>query len=158
MAGMGLAGCGDEQGPYPGPRPGTAFVAPEVTTLDGVPYKWPVGQPLLVNFWATWCRPCRAEMPAIDALYRQSRARGLAVLAVSVDTDLQLVREYVLQSGVSFPVLLDRGGERSKAALAVASFPTTLLVERSGAISAVVVGARDWEGGSVRASVEALLT
>lgn len=112
---------------------------------------------MLVNFWATWCRPCRAEMPALDALYRESRARGLEVLAVSVDADLQLVREFVLQTGVTFPVLFDRGGEATRRELSIAAFPTTLLVGRNGLVGEVVVGAREWDRGTARAAVEALL-
>jgi thiol-disulfide isomerase/thioredoxin len=151
------ASCGEEKPRRAGPVPGTPFRPPVVTALDGSSYQWPAGRPMLVNFWATWCRPCRAEMPSLDRLYRQAMARGLEVLAVSVDSDVQLVREFVLQTGVSFPVLLDRSGEATRDALAISAFPTTVLVERSGAVAGVVVGEREWDAGPARAAAEALL-
>ncbi|NJD25966.1 MAG: TlpA family protein disulfide reductase [Betaproteobacteria bacterium] len=152
-----LGACDEAKPRITGPAPGDGFRAPAVAGLDGKVYGWPQGRPLLVNFWATWCRPCRAEMPALDRLYRESRARGLEVLAVSVDADLQLVREFILQTGVTFPILFDREGAATRQTLAIAAFPTTLLVARDGVVSEIVVGAREWDRGPARAAVDALL-
>lgn len=149
--------CSEERARVAGPVVGEPFRPPEVAAIDGSRYDWPVGKPMLVNFWATWCRPCRAEMPALDALFRQSAARGLAVLGVSVDKDVQLVREFILQTGVSFPVLLDPGGEATRRTLAISAFPTSVLVERSGIVGGVVVGEREWDKGPARGAVDALL-
>jgi hypothetical protein len=62
-----------------------------------------------------------------------------------------------LQTGVTFPVLFDRGGEATRQVLAIAAFPTTLLVDRNGVVSEIVVGAREWDRGPARAAVDALL-
>jgi thiol-disulfide isomerase/thioredoxin len=69
------------------------------------------GKAMLINVWATWCQPCRAEMAGLDRLYRSLSPQGLQLLGVSVDEDMNLVREYVRQAGVSFPVLSDPKGK-----------------------------------------------
>ncbi|HJW27309.1 MAG TPA: TlpA disulfide reductase family protein [Rhodocyclaceae bacterium] len=115
------------------------------------------GQPLVLNFWATWCPPCRAEMGGLDRLHRALGAASLRVVGVSVDRDLNLVREYVLQEGLAFPILWDRAGEAVQAALGVRAFPTTALVRRDGLIAEVLLGERDWDAGPARERVQALL-
>src|SRR6266704_1993891 len=65
------------------------------------------GKPVMINFWATWCAPCREEMPAMERLYRRHRERGFVLLAVSVDTDASLVRPFPDQHKLTFPVTLD---------------------------------------------------
>lgn len=115
------------------------------------------GQPLILNFWATWCPPCRAEMGGLDRLHRALGAAGLRVVGVSVDRDANLVREYVLQEGLAFPILWDRAGEVAQAALGVRAFPTTALVGRDGVIAEVLLGERDWDAGPARERVQALL-
>lgn len=113
------------------------------------------GQPLLVNFWATWCPPCRGEMAALDELHRQLGPRGLTVLAISVDSDVNLVREYLNRSPLGLTVLLDVGQSWSAAALQVPGFPTTYLIGRDNRIRDAWVGARAWDDASVQAQVAA---
>ena len=115
------------------------------------------GRPALLNFWATWCSPCRAEMGGLDRLYREFGNAGLAIAGISVDSDANLVREFLLQQGIGFPVLWDRGGEVSKKALEVRVFPTTVLVRRDGIIADVVLGERAWNESPARDWVRALL-
>ncbi|HEY7117113.1 MAG TPA: TlpA disulfide reductase family protein, partial [Tepidisphaeraceae bacterium] len=65
------------------------------------------GKPVLVNFWATWCAPCREEMPAMQRLYLKHRQRGFVLLGVSVDTDAALVKPFLERFKLTFPVALD---------------------------------------------------
>lgn len=115
------------------------------------------GLPLLINFWATWCRPCRAEMGGLDRLHRKFSNAGLSVIGVSIDTDANLVREFILQQGFVFPIFLDRAGEKTLGSLRIGAFPTTVLVRRDGAVADVVVGERNWDEGPARDGVLALL-
>jgi peroxiredoxin len=110
------------------------------------------GQVVLLNVWATWCAPCRLEMPAMQAVYERYRDRGLEIVAVSVDQTAgprfgsveELVRAFVDDLGLTFPVFLDPSGETERT-LAVAALPTTLLIDRSGRIRAREVGGRYWD-------------
>ena len=111
----------------------------------------------LINFWATWCPPCRAEMASLNRLYRDWRARGLKVVAVSVDSDLHLIREYLVSTPLDFPVLLDPEGEISQRFFDVEAFPTTWLVDRHSSVHEVWLGERDWDDAQIRVAVEALL-
>ena len=72
------------------------------------------GRVVLVNFWATWCPPCRKEMPDLDALYQKFKDRGLIVLAIS-DEDAAKVRSYIQEHKVSYPILLDPGRQVNEA-------------------------------------------
>ena len=65
------------------------------------------GKPVMVNFWATWCAPCREEMPAMERLYLKHRERGFVLLAVSVDSDASLVKPFLEKLKLTFPVTLD---------------------------------------------------
>ena len=115
------------------------------------------GRVVLVNFWATWCPPCLAEMPSLEALYQTYRDRGLKVLAVSSDTQgAQIVLPFVTQNHLSFPVLLDPSGEVTRL-YGVASLPTTYVLDREGRLVTVVVGGRDWTHGEIRELIVPLL-
>jgi cytochrome c biogenesis protein CcmG/thiol:disulfide interchange protein DsbE len=92
------------------------------------------GRVRVIDFWASWCDPCREEMPALDALLREQGARGLAIYGVSFDEDLEQVREFQRQVTVSFPILWDRGGSRYSALYRIDRLPTTFVVDRRGVI------------------------
>lgn len=115
------------------------------------------GKAMLINVWATWCQPCRAEMAGLDRLYRSLSPQGLQLLGVSVDEDMNLVREYVRQAGVSFPVLSDPKGKKTKTIIGTSAVPVSLLVARDGRVQRVVVGERGWDDGEARAWVSGLL-
>lgn len=109
----------------------------------------------IVDFWATWCEPCKVELPALERLYREQRAHGLSVYAVSLDEDRSQIPTFLAQVPVSFTVLWDKGGERYAAAHALSRLPTTLIVDRRGIIRFVHEGFDDViareEGRQVRA-------
>lgn len=111
------------------------------------------GKPLLVNFWARWCEPCRAEIPEIDAIASAWQARGLSVIGVALEQDPNAVRDFASQLGMRYPALLsgDKGyalmeamGNRSQA------IPFTVAIDRNGRI----VGSK--LGRISRSEVEAL--
>ncbi len=132
-------------GGAPPPSPRQGFSAPDFTLdlLSGgqVTLSDLRGKVVLVNLWASWCLPCRAEMPAIENVYRAYQDRGLEVLAVN--TTLQ-DREsdaaaFVQQYGLTFPIPLDRTGAIS-ARYRLRGLPSTYFVDRRGVIRAVVIG------------------
>ena len=116
------------------------------------------GSLVVLNFWATWCGPCTTEMPALEALWRRYRSRGLVVLAVSVDRGAAptIVEPYLRQHGLTFPVLLDpdMGAARE---WRVTGLPATFLVAPGGAIRGAAIGAREWDSPAMRGLVETLL-
>lgn len=96
------------------------------------------GTPVMINFWATWCSPCRIEMPSIQARYDQHRP-GLVVLAVNFDEPVELVRTFVDEFGLTFPVLLDPGAVVQDA-YEIRGYPTSFFLDEDGVIRAVHVG------------------
>lgn len=153
-----LAGC--DGGGQRGGRLNPGERLPEVFLpgLDGVGHRVPgSAAPLLINFWATWCQPCRAEMASLNRLHLATRSRGLGFLGISVDEDVNLVREFVLQSGVEFPILVDRGGAVARESFRIGAYPTTLLARQDGRLHALVEGAREWDSGSALKQVIGLL-
>lgn len=92
------------------------------------------GKVRVVDFFASWCDPCRAQLPSLDGLAREYGARGLAVYAVSFDDDRAAVDAFVANHGVSLPVLWDQGGQTLSKALGVSRLPTTLVLDRKGIV------------------------
>ena len=97
------------------------------------------GQVVLVNFWATWCPPCKAEMPDIDAYYAANKEKGLVVLAVNAQEPAATVRSFIEQRSFTFPVLLDEKGEIVQQ-YRIRSFPTSLIIDREGVIHYIQTG------------------
>jgi peroxiredoxin len=100
-----------------------------------------LGRPVLINFWATWCAPCRQEMPELAATWQARRASGLEVLAVNL-TDQERrkdVEAFVAELGLPFPVLLDKRG-RVRERYGLATLPTTYFVDSLGVVRGVHPG------------------
>jgi len=102
------------------------------------------GKVVFLNFWATWCGPCRFEMPSMEKLYQRFKAKGLVVVAVNLQEDRDSVMRFVEKYELSFPVLLDATG-RIGATYGARSIPTTYLVDRDGSVLAGTVGTREWD-------------
>ena len=94
---------------------------------------------VLVNFWATWCGPCRIELPQFAKLYKEKRGRGLEILAVNEDREDGKLTEYLKEKPLSFPVLVDKDGEVAKQ-YGVEAFPTSVLIDGNGRVLMVVDG------------------
>jgi len=91
------------------------------------------GDVVMVNFWATWCGPCRQEMPLLDELYSRYERVGFSLLGVNIDDDSHKAMNMVSELGVSFPVLFDARKEVSKL-YKVEAMPVTVLIDREGTI------------------------
>ncbi|MFQ5343028.1 MAG: redoxin domain-containing protein [Anaerolineae bacterium] len=98
------------------------------------------GQPLLVNFWATWCPPCRLEMPLLEQTYEKLKDDGLVVLAVDVQEGPELANPYIAEMGLTFPVALDRAGAVASA-YRVTGLPTSVFVDANGVVTDIHRGA-----------------
>ncbi len=127
------------------PAPQKGFLAPDFTLADprGSQYHLASlhGKPVLVNLWATWCPPCRAEMPAIEQYYEQYKAQGLVVLAVNAtaqDAPLNIV-PFAQEYNLTFPILLDETGSVAQS-YQLRSLPSTFFINRDGTIAEVVIG------------------
>jgi len=134
-----------EAGAAAPPSPQIGFAAPDFTldTLDGqaIALSDLRGQVVLINLWASWCPPCRAEMPALDAVYRKYREAGFVVLAVNTtfqDSEAD-ARAFAQNLGLTFPILLDRDGATSRR-YQMQALPTTFFVGRDGTIRDIVIG------------------
>ena len=97
------------------------------------------GNVVVVNFWATWCPPCRAEMPALNRFYEAHRDEGFVILAVNEQEDVGTVRPFIQANNFTFPVLLDMQG-RVAQQYSTRSFPTTFIIDRDGMIQHVQTG------------------
>ncbi len=142
------------------PAPQTGFPAPDFTleTLEGqtVTLSSLRGQPVIINFWASWCPPCRAEMPALQAVYEEYQGQ-VALLAVNAANQDNLTDALALlaETGATFPVLLDTDGAVNRL-YAITSLPTTFFIGADGVIAEVVIGGPMTEAG-LRARIESLL-
>ena len=114
------------------------------------------GRVVFLNVWATWCEPCREEMPSIDRLLRSMEGRPFAVLAVNLAEPQSRIRTYLEKTPVGFPVLLDRDTSVAKAWKA-RILPTTYVVGPDGRIRFSYVGELDWSQEKVRRAIAALL-
>ncbi len=91
------------------------------------------GRVVMVNFWATWCAPCRQEMPHLNRLYEKYRGAGFVLLGVNVDDDVAKAADVAAKLGVTFPVLLDTQKSVSKL-YDVSTMPSTMLIDRDGKV------------------------
>ena len=130
-----------------------------VSTPDGSPLALADqrGRVVLLNFWATWCVPCREEMPAMERLYQRFKDRGFVVLAISVDASgSSAVVSFSKELGLTYPIGLD-----PKRALArqydVRGLPVSFLLDRSGAVVGRALGSREWDSPAAHGLVTWLL-
>lgn len=113
---------------------------------------------VVLNFWATWCTPCTTEMPALEALWREYRERGLVVVAVSVDRGAPraLIEPYLRNLDLTFPILLDPQMEAANA-WRVPGVPATFVIRPGGEVVGMAIGIREWNSKEMRALIETLL-
>ena len=115
------------------------------------------GKIVLLNFWATWCGPCRVEMPAMEQLYRTFPRREFEILAVSTDPQgAAVTRPFQQEMGFTFPILHD-SEFRVGLTYGARTLPMTFMVDRQGIIRQKIYGARDWDSPEARELIYALL-
>jgi peroxiredoxin len=114
------------------------------------------GQVVLVNFWATWCGPCREEMPRLDALYRKYRKSGFVLLGVNVDDDPRTALATAAKLDVSFPVLLDTDKKVSRL-YDLNTMPSTIVIDRDGKMRFLHRGYRAGTEGDYEQQIRGLL-
>ena len=143
---MALSGC------YSGSRPPRiGSNALDFTIQDGqskVTLSQFRGQVVVLNFWATWCPPCIEEMPSLVEMQRRFKAKGVTVLAVSVDVDESAYRQFVKDHNVNLLTVRDPD-QKSSALYGTFKFPETYIVDRNGVIRRKFIGAVDWTAPEV---------
>ena len=126
--------------------------------LDGRPHEVADyrGKVVLVNFWATWCQPCREELPSLEQLRVALRGRPFEVLAVNVNEGQSRVSRFLAEVPLRFPVLLDRNGDAQRA-WRVRGLPATFLLDPDGLIRYWYLGELDWARAEIVVTIESLL-
>ncbi len=114
------------------------------------------GDVVMLNFWATWCPPCRQEMPLLDQIYQRFQRLGFTLLGVNVEQENRLIDRFLAEVPVSFPILLDTQ-EEVGALYGVAAMPTTILVDRSGQLRDHFFGYRPGDEQKYQDAVRALV-
>jgi len=102
------------------------------------------GRPVIVNFWATWCPPCREEMPSMQRAWERLQSEGVSLLAVDVGEDPDTVFQFMGSYPVAFPILFDRDGAVSDA-WPIRGLPTTFVIDPQGHIAYRAIGGREWD-------------
>jgi len=113
------------------------------------------GKVVFINFWATWCPPCREEMPAMEQLFQRSRKDNLVMLAVSVDADPKMVAQFLNEQRFTFTVGLD-STMRLADTYRVRALPASFIVDPSGRLAAFAFGPRRWDDGAAQALIEGM--
>lgn len=140
-------------------RAGAGTVVPpfELPTVDGktVIFSQLRGKVVVLNFWATWCGPCKEEMPALDRLSRRFDARDVAVLTITTEHERASIQQFMKQFDATLPVLLDEERDVSLAFM-VRGLPTTVFIAKSGAVVGRAVGPREWDSAEMIGFIQRL--
>ncbi len=150
-----VAACG---GDTPAVKLNVGQVAPafDARNVDGTPARgsaW-AGKPLVIRFWADWCKFCEGEMQAIEKVHQRLKPRGLEVIAINAGQDAKTVAAFMQKIGVSYPALLDENSAIAKS-YGVIGLPTTYFVDARGVVRVKLIGETD-EAGFERAALELL--
>ncbi len=115
------------------------------------------GNVILLNFWATWCGPCRDEMPSMEALYQHYKERNFILLTISVDEGSpEPTRKFIEKNSYCFPVLLDSAG-KTLDLFGIDRIPATVVIDKKGRILGRAIGPRDWSRPDVFSFIDQLL-
>ncbi len=114
------------------------------------------GKVVMLNFWATWCPPCREEMPSMNEFYKNFKDKGLIMLAVSVDGDAQTIDNFIKKNNYTLPVYHDPG-KAAAMAYGITGVPETFVIDKKGQVAEKVIGPFDWMEPQVASFVRDLL-
>ena len=141
-------------------KPARAKIAEDFTlaTPDGGRFRLrdQRGRVVFINFWATWCPPCREEMPAMERLYQQHRDTGFVMVAVSADTNAKTVPAFVKEQKLTFSIALDPQLEVANV-YGVRALPSSFIVDKNGELVALALGPRAWDADAAHSLVEGLV-
>lgn len=138
----------------PVPAPGFTLKAPDGRKVSLKDFK---GKVVFLNFWATWCPPCVAEMPAMEALHKKFKDKGLFVIAVNSEESVNKVSKFIKKRSYTFLVLLDEDGSVANDSYRAIGFPTTYLIDKLGNVVGKAEGARDWDSRESVKLIEEIL-
>jgi len=142
-------------------RPRQRLPAPpiDLATLDGGEFRLSDyrGKVVFINFWATWCIPCRQEMPGMERLWRRFQDKGLVIIGISADRgERRKIAKFVEKLKLSFPIALDPSGQ-VRSTYEVTGLPFSYLIATDGRISGRIIGARDWDESEAIDVIELML-
>ena len=143
-------------------RPEEGHLAPDfaLKTLDGKTVRlseFRGKKVVLINFWATWCPPCRSEMPTMQQIYTEYKGKGFEILAINIEPDAkEEIRDFMKELRLTFPVLLDSDMKVTRTYRLI-GLPVSMLIDRQGIIRSKQIGYHDWTDKESRKRVESLL-
>jgi len=114
------------------------------------------GQVVMINFWASWCGPCRQEMPLLESIYKKYNKMGFTMIGVNVEPDSNAANEWLKATPVSFPILYDRDSKVSKL-YDVAGMPSTVIIDRSGKLRVLHRGYKPGDENEYLDSIRTLI-
>lgn len=130
--------------------PAVPAPALDLAGLDGTLYQLSdyQGRVVVVNFWSTWCAPCRREMPALEDAWQRLRPSGVMVLGVAIQDDPEMVERFLQETRVTFPILIDRDGGVSQR-WSFSGIPATFVLDKEGRIVYRALGLREWDSDEI---------
>ncbi|MDH4231577.1 MAG: TlpA family protein disulfide reductase [Nitrospirota bacterium] len=122
----------------------------ELNDVQGVKHRLSAyhGRVVLINFWASWCKECIAEIPSLNTLYERYRDKNVVVLGVSIDRNNEDIERSMGKFGIAYPVLVDRKGEVFIRKYTVIGLPTTVIVDKNGYIADRLIGRSDFSSAA----------
>jgi peroxiredoxin len=135
------------------PAPQFSLAARGGKTINLAQYK---GQVVMINFWATWCGPCRQEMPLLESIYKKYNKMGFTLLGVNVEPDSKAAEGWLKATPVSFPILFDTKSEVSKM-YQVAGMPSTVIVDRKGNVRVIHRGYKPGDENAYQDNIRKLV-
>jgi thiol-disulfide isomerase/thioredoxin len=136
-----------------GPAPPFSLASRSGGDVSLAQYK---GRVVMLNFWASWCGPCRQEMPLLESIYRKYNRMGFVLLGVNVEPDSQAANEWLKQTPVSFPILYDKDSRVSKL-YDVAGMPSTVIIDRGGKLRVLHRGYKPGDENEYLDSIRTLI-
>jgi peroxiredoxin len=148
-------GCSEKSQPPIVGEPVPEIVLPD---LEGKTFRLSQlrGKVVLLNFWASWCPPCVDEMPSLEKLHRALQAKGLEVVAISVDDSMEVIENFKKEYNLSFRMLFDKDAKVAHG-FETFKYPETYIVDRDGILLSKIVGPRDWITPAIMLEVVGLL-
>jgi len=137
----------------PAPAPAFTLASRAGQDVSLTQYK---GQVVMINFWASWCGPCRQEMPLLESIYKKYNKMGFTMLGVNVEPDSNAANEWLKATPVSFPILYDRDSKVSKL-YDVAGMPSTVIIDRSGKLRVLHRGYKPGDENEYLDSIRTLI-